>query len=542
MKPNHQTDSNRRDANSGYSGGGYSRGGQIVLTDANQPSVNSPAVDLPAVDLPAVDLPAVDLNADVGEGVGSDDALMAWVTSVNVACGGHIGDDDSVRVAIGSAARRGVAAGAHPSYPDRSGFGRRSIAIAPDRLRRRLDEQLERFVRIANQLGVGMTHCKPHGALYHDAAADPAVARILIDAIIAACVGRMNPAGGGNPHVVGPPDGYLRDAANHAGLVYVAEGFIDRGYGDDGRLLPRNQPGGILSTRSRQIGQAVQLVLGKHVVSCFGKKVPINVQTICIHGDHADAVNAARQVHRRLADAGVTIGSPVHSSVSTAASVETRSEHTRVYQASDDVLCVRVGDVRRTHAVAKRLRTDDAWVDIVPGMTEVAAVLADPQSDANDANDAIDVSDAIDRMSRVVGAVDTTDPVPPRTIRLRVRYGGDDGPDLNRLCESLGISPDTFIHMHTDGEHAVDMIGFTPGFAYIGGLDRRFAIERLPTPRSSVPAGSVAVTTGCTGIYAMAGPGGWPIIGRTDHVMFDANRDDPFTLVAGDRVRFVVAE
>lgn len=123
-------------------------------------------------------------------------------------------------------------------------------------------------------------------------------------------------------------------------------------------------------------------------------------------------------------------------------------------------------------------------------------------------------------------------------IEIPVVYGGEYGPDLEDLCGEIGMTPDEFIALHTGSEYTVDMVGFTPGFAFIGGLDDRLRIPRRSEPRLRVEAGSVGIADGRTGLYAMASPGGWTLVGRTPHKLFDANSEAPFALRAGMRVRF----
>ena len=123
-------------------------------------------------------------------------------------------------------------------------------------------------------------------------------------------------------------------------------------------------------------------------------------------------------------------------------------------------------------------------------------------------------------------------------IEIAIRYGGADGPDLEQVCDALSLTKDAFIALHTRGEHTVEMIGFTPGFSYISGLPADIKIPRLSQPRSRVAAGSVGISADFTGLYALAGPGGWPLIGRTETLLFDQTGEDPFRLKPGQRVTF----
>ena len=229
-------------------------------------------------------MPAIDLNADLGEGDCHDAELLKIVSSCNIACGGHAGDDASMRATIASAISNNVAIGAHPSYPDREGFGRRSAYMAGDELRASLLEQLERFASIAKQQGAALVHIKPHGALYNDAVNN----RELAD-LVAACVAAAAPGAA----FVGLANSEMQDAASRHSLNFVAEGFIDRAYQDDGPLVPRSEPGAVLKSLELVVPQAISLV---------GK-----VDTLCIHGDTPGAVEAAASVRDALEQQGVEI-------------------------------------------------------------------------------------------------------------------------------------------------------------------------------------------------------------------------------------------
>ena len=174
---------------------------------------------------------AIDLNADLGEGDPYDVELLEVVSSCNVACGGHAGDGASMRATVRSAMKNGVAIGAHPSYPDSEGFGRRSSFLVGDELHKSLVVQIEALVSIALEEGATVTHVKPHGALYNDAVKN----RELADTIAAAVAEALPDA-----MFVGLPNSELQNAALAHQLTFVAEGFIDRAYQTDGQLVPRS--------------------------------------------------------------------------------------------------------------------------------------------------------------------------------------------------------------------------------------------------------------------------------------------------------------
>ena len=244
----------------------------------------------------------IDLNIDLGEGQPHDAALMVFASSCNIACGGHCGDELSMRQALQSAREAGIHIGAHPSYPDRAGFGRRSLEIGDDELAESLETQLLALRRLADDAGDRLSHVKPHGALYHDLAASPGRAAILRELVASVL-----------PHaaLIGPPSGCLGEAAQQAGRLYLAEGFADRGYRSDGRLLPRTASGALLETVEESACQAVSLVRDGVVRAIDGRIVPLAIDTLCLHGDTEDAIPRARAIVHALRSAGIGIRCPL---------------------------------------------------------------------------------------------------------------------------------------------------------------------------------------------------------------------------------------
>ena len=216
------------------------------------------------------------LNLDAGEYPDEPEALWAMFDVLNIACGGHAGDAASMARVVAWCAASGKAIGAHPSYPDRAGFGRRTMALAADALAATVGEQCAALAAAAGEDRVA--YVKPHGALYHDAGRDPAIAR----AVLAAVLGAL----GDGVVVIGPPAGALADAARARGLRYAREGFADRRMRDDGSLVPRSEPGALLDEPAEAAAQAVRLVA--------------QVDTICVHADTPGSLAIARAVHEAL--------------------------------------------------------------------------------------------------------------------------------------------------------------------------------------------------------------------------------------------------
>jgi UPF0271 protein len=250
----------------------------------------------------------VDLNADLGESygpwrLGDDEALLDIVTSANIACGFHGGDPATLVRTCAAAVARGVTIGAHVSYPDRVGFGRRAMEIALDDLYADVLYQLGALDGIARAAGVRVAYVKPHGALYNRVVHDEAQAAAVVRAL-AAWSGPDSP----EPlAVLGMPGSALLRAAAGAGLVVVSEGYADRAYRSDGSLMPRSRPGAVLHEPDAVARRALRMARDGVVEADDGALVPLAVDSICLHGDTPDAVATAAAVRRVLADGGVAL-------------------------------------------------------------------------------------------------------------------------------------------------------------------------------------------------------------------------------------------
>jgi UPF0271 protein len=219
------------------------------------------------------------LNVDAGELPDEPDELVALAHVVNVACGGHAGDRASMEHTLALCKQFGTEAGAHPSFPDREGFGRRAMTMAPQALLASVAEQCRALASVARGLALPLRFVKPHGALYHAANADRAVAEAVLWGAIDAL--------GRDLTVLGPPSGMLRDVAAELGLGFAREGFADRGLRSDGSLVPRGEPGAMLVDPREAAAQATRLAA--------------SVDTICVHGDTPEALAIARAVRDALA-------------------------------------------------------------------------------------------------------------------------------------------------------------------------------------------------------------------------------------------------
>lgn len=252
----------------------------------------------------------IDLNADLGEGYDSDEALLDLVSSANIACGWHAGDAQTMRQCARWAVSKGVAIGAHPSFFDREHFGRVEMALSPDAVRSTVLYQLGAMSAIAQSEHGRLAHVKPHGAMYNQAARDPAMA----DAI-ASAVRDFDPT----LTLFGLAGSELIRAAQRAGLQAVEEAFADRGYRADGSLVPRTQPGAFIDSEDEMIERILQMINEKRVRAVDGSWCPLNAQTLCLHGDGPHALAFAGRIRETLDQAGIAVRAHLPSTAAIAA-------------------------------------------------------------------------------------------------------------------------------------------------------------------------------------------------------------------------------
>ena len=230
----------------------------------------------------------MDLNADLGEGGGEDVALLGLVSSANIACGGHAGDEETMRRTIDLAMASGVAIGAHPGYEDREHFGRRAMAFPLERVTDLVVRQVEKLAILAEAAGATLHHVKPHGALYNQADRDA-----LFAAAVVAGITKIS----NQVMLYALPGSRLAEAGQAAGLTICQEGFADRRYLENGSLMPRNEPGAVITHVDEAVARALDLAKSG------------NVETLCVHGDGPTAVAILRLLRKALEADGLTIHS-----------------------------------------------------------------------------------------------------------------------------------------------------------------------------------------------------------------------------------------
>lgn len=243
-------------------------------------------------------MPRVDLNCDLGEGAGQDAALMPLITSANIACGAHSGDAETMRETVRLALRHGVAIGAHPGFADRAHFGRRELTVEPAAVRELVEAQTRALQEIAARCGGRVGHVKPHGALYNLAARDAAVARAVAEAVLVC---------GQELALFALAGSVGAQVAEACGLRVAHEVFADRTYQADGSLTPRAQSHALIADDAVAAAQARRMVVEGRVRAVDGREVTVRADTLCLHGDGAQAVEFARRIRREFEQAGVAL-------------------------------------------------------------------------------------------------------------------------------------------------------------------------------------------------------------------------------------------
>jgi 5-oxoprolinase (ATP-hydrolysing) subunit A len=233
----------------------------------------------------------IDINCDLGEGTGNDEAIMPFITSANIACGYHAGNEETMQSTMLLAKQHGVNIGVHPSFFDRVNFGRTEMKTTPAGVYQLVTEQLALFKKRAEAAGAHIHHVKPHGALYNMAARDTSLAKAVAQAV---------KDFDANLVLFGLSGSVSISEANALGLKTWSEVFADRTYQDNGSLTPRSQPNALIEDEEKAVAQVLQMVQKGTVTSVSGREVPIVAETVCIHGDGRQAVPFAKRLFQTL--------------------------------------------------------------------------------------------------------------------------------------------------------------------------------------------------------------------------------------------------
>jgi UPF0271 protein len=243
-------------------------------------------------------LDGTDLNCDMGEGMDNDELIIPFISSANIACGYHAGDENTIWKTIELAVKNNIAVGAHVSFLDKENFGRSEMNLTADEIYELVEQQLIIIKEIADSFDIKINHVKPHGALYNMSARGTVVAKAIAEAV---------KDFDSNLILFGLSASHSISEAKAIGLKTASEVFADRTYQDDGSLTPRSQPNALIEDADKAIQQVLQMIKKGTVISVSGKEIPIKAETICIHGDGKYAVEFSKQIYEAFKKEGVHI-------------------------------------------------------------------------------------------------------------------------------------------------------------------------------------------------------------------------------------------
>ncbi|WP_179007613.1 5-oxoprolinase subunit PxpA [Winogradskyella forsetii] len=241
---------------------------------------------------------SIDINADVGEGLGNEAHLLPLLSSCNIACGGHAGDEVTMRHVIMLAKKHHVKVGAHPSFPDKLNFGRVNLNISDAELYTSIIDQISALKNIAEAEGVTLNHIKPHGALYNLSAKDEKTARVVIEVIKSI---------DSSIQLYAPFNSVIANLAKQENIAVTSEAFADRNYNDDLSLVSRTNSNAILHEKEAVLSHVLNMLKNQKVTSISGMKVPIKATTICVHGDTKNAIEILKYMSSNLKQNGIQI-------------------------------------------------------------------------------------------------------------------------------------------------------------------------------------------------------------------------------------------
>lgn len=440
----------------------------------------------------------ININCDLGEGMANDAMIMPYIQSCSIACGGHAGDPESMRKTILLAKKHKVKIGVHPSYPDRTSFGRETLNISHEELERSLREQLDVFFKISKQEEAPVDHLKLHGALYNDTAKDEALAQLVIDVLSDYPCRKLY-----------APDGSCWSKVASKNIEIVWEGFIDRKYEADLSLRERSQKDAVIEEPEAAVQQLKELLQGNVTVN--QETIKLDATTFCIHGDNPNVLKILRAIRQKLYPQIRSFGN--------------KTILLEWWDAISEELQLQLFKAQ------KFIEENYAELieETVPAYQSLAVY---PSSEAEQQK-------LIEELSEVsFHALDSVKST-SNTWLIPVCYDEGFSIDLAAMCTAKNIEREALIFLHTSRSYPIHFMGFLPGFIYLGELHEGLHHPRKDDPELLVPKGSVAIGGAQTGIYPQESPGGWHVIGATPAKLFDAERETPVPWKAGDRIRFV---
>ncbi|MDA8621211.1 5-oxoprolinase subunit PxpA [Psychrosphaera sp.] len=453
------------------------------------------------------------LNCDLGETdlITSDSIehiVMPHIDMANIACGGHAGNKEVMATTMKLAIKYKVEIGAHPSYPDRDNFGRKSLNISDLELFDSLLFQLSEFLSVAKNLGVSPSYVKPHGALYNDLAKSKLLCKTVMSVI-----NEVNQTASDQYlklMVLSSVPNFVLEFAKQFNITLIFEAFADRQYLPDGNLMPRaGNPNAVLDFLP-SLHQVHFISQHQAVINSEGSLTNINAASICVHGDNQVAARQIELIKDSLnSNIYIDFVSPYEFTFRSK-SPDNDFQWLQNYLLSNFQRLILNVTLASTSLLIK---TKSDEIGVTKLIKESLRTLKNPLTEHQN-----------QKMN---------------TITLPIYYGEEVGLDLHTIAKELDLSEEETIKLHLNSHYSVKAIGFAPGFAYLNGLPNELCLPRLKQPRTSVPKGSVAIAESMTAIYPQSSPGGWRIIGNCPLPLFDIHKPDkPLLYSVGDTVRF----
>jgi KipI family sensor histidine kinase inhibitor len=466
--------------------------------------------------------------------------VMPIIDQANIACGAHAGNKNVISETLALAYQHNIQIGAHPSYPDRENFGRKSINIGAPELTASILSQINCVMDSAEALPKMhkkvVTYVKPHGALYNDLIQFPTVAECVFKAV-SQCNKEHNLSLELMISASAPP--FIEKLSKQFQISLIREAFIDRRYLDSGHLMPRRNDNcnddDTLNTLavlpdSDAYFQAMTIVNYDFVITESGTPYFISADTLCIHGDNPSAYFIADLI-RQTFNSSMTIEQSGCNAIKVYNdSIRGSLDVAMLAQAFKD-------ELKSFISVASPTLTESDLVAITPAFNSLFIELK-PTAALKLISAVELVLEAYKRTTQSSSEIDSINPQ-AKSIKLPVYYDQTDEFDLKELASENGLSVSEAIELHQSTKYRVEAIGFAPGFAYLSGLTKRLDSRRRSEPRTSVPKGTVAIANDLTCVYPQSSPGGWNIIGRCPMDLFDpSSPTSPMLYKLGDTIQF----
>ncbi len=450
----------------------------------------------------------MNINCDVGEGFELEEKIMPYIQSCNIACGGHTGNSKTMRKAVELAMKCNVKIGAHPSYPDKENFGRKTISLGASQFKESIQKQINSLVKILDKQNCTLNHIKPHGSLYNDIAKNHELSLHFLDAI--------EPYKSMTKLYV-PYASIIAKNAKKRGLSIVYEAFADRNYNPDLTLVSRTNPDSLITNSEEVLRHVLNMISLGTVQTILKTDESIKASTFCVHIDTPNSLSIVKNLHKYFSQKHKITYKPY-------------GERAVLIEWTQKIDLSILNDMRSFSERIKALNHKSIQ-DI---NFSYCSLLVELKS----SNIPYKEIKSILKKTYYSLSNSNSEKLKKRWY-IPVCYDKSFGLDLDLFATKNNCSIEKIIETHSSVNYTVYGIGFLPGFLYLGGLPEELHFLRKENPRAKIDKGSVAIGGEQTGIYPQTSPGGWQIIGKTPIDLFDARRKNPCEISPGDEIKFM---